>query len=92
MVSVKAAIEVGLLAVRAGRWEGWRKFAPFAQPLALVLGIVMGIAGAAPVPDHLQRGLAGHRLRCALECACHSAGCLRHEGLRLACSGSRNTL
>ena len=49
MISVVAAIAVGFLAVRAGRWEGWRKFAPFALPLALVLGIVMGFAGAPPL-------------------------------------------
>lgn len=49
MVSVMAAIVVGVLALRAQQWEGWRKFATLALPLALVLAIVLGIAGTPPL-------------------------------------------
>ena len=49
MVSVMAAIVVGVLALREKAWEGWRKFAPLALPLALVLAIALGIAGTPPL-------------------------------------------
>lgn len=49
LVSIMAAIVVGVLALRAGQWEGWRKFAPLALPLSLVLAIVLSIAGTPPL-------------------------------------------
>jgi hypothetical protein len=49
MVSVMAAIVAGVLALRAQQWESWRKFAPLAMPLALVLAVVLGIAGTPPL-------------------------------------------
>ena len=49
MVSIVAAIVVGVLALRARQWEGWRKFAPMALPLAFVVPIVLSIAGTPPV-------------------------------------------
>jgi hypothetical protein len=43
MVLVLGALITGIMAVRTEQWAGWRKFAPFALPLALVLVIATGI-------------------------------------------------
>jgi hypothetical protein len=49
---------VGIAALVARRWTGWRMLSPFAVPLAMPLAIVAGLVTGAMVPIPLFIGLA----------------------------------
>jgi hypothetical protein len=49
---------VGIAALVARRWTGWRMLAPFAVPLAMPLAIVAGLVTGTLVPIPLFIGLA----------------------------------
>jgi hypothetical protein len=49
---------VGIAALVARRWPGWRTFAPFAIPLAMPLALLTGLAtgGMVPIPLFISLG------------------------------------
>jgi hypothetical protein len=49
---------VGIAALVAGRWPGWRKFTPFAVPLAMPLALLSGVLTSGLIPITLFVGLA----------------------------------
>lgn len=49
---------VGIAALVARRWPGWRKFTPFAVPLAMPVALLAGLATGGAVPITLFVGLA----------------------------------
>lgn len=57
--SLAAMLLVGIAALAARRWPGWRKFSPFALPLAIPVAIAAGaVSGSTQIPITLFVSLA----------------------------------